>query len=937
MDAFLKQVARRILTEHPDNTDRVLVVFNNHRSQLFLQNHFQQLSMSNGATFFLPKATVIDDMVSELSGLEIVKNEFLLFELYTIHIELGGDQRKYQTFEEFISFGDMMLGDFFEIDRYCVDADDIFLNLHNLKAVGEWDIESPNLSDRQRQYLDFYHSLSQYYHRLHDRLLSRQQAYAGMAYRHVAENISSLADRCNYEHIYFVGFNALSECERRIIGEYVRRGKATLLTDGDTYYYDDRMQEAGYFLRKHSREFDSLGHYGPSLFGSGKKEITIVECPENVLQCKYTGQLLSNHRPWLNDAESTAIVLADESLLIPTLNALPDNEDEQQHYKVNISMGFNFADSTLNAMVTRLLALYRRGNDRGYYHTDLLEAMSDLYLQHLAGVDDLRRTVGHYLEKESRVRCTTSEIANLLPNDRLLFLFPESMPSVDEVLDIVRRLCTMLTDSDIAESNLTLRPALESLIEIVDYIERLQADYHYIASLDTLERIYSRIAQRHSISFIGKPLQGLQILGMLETRNLDFKHVILLSTNEGVLPSGRGNNTMIPHELKRHFGLPTYEEQDSVYAYHFYRLLQRAEKVYLLYSSETESAGKGEESRFIKQVRNELAKRFPDHITLHEQVARPALHSSSTTPHAPFPEGQKTEAVMQRIAQVAERGFSPTALNNYIDCPLKYYYSNLLRINESDTVEDDIDSSQLGECVHNILKHIYEPCIGHHVTTETLGKALRQLPELMDQEFGLLFRHGRSTEGRNEFLRSVAQTQLTHVLRREKRLIEEGHRIDIVALEEDMEPYTLSTDAQPVRLAGRVDRIDRLDGHLRIIDYKTGRVDDSEISIRGELDEQNMPGKWLQLMCYTLIFRRMHGGNEPVSAGIYPLRNLQSGVKLASWDGTTTIDDENLDAFEHFLHATIDRLMDPNEPFSPTTRTASCTFCPVRAFCRLRP
>ena len=207
----------------------------------------------------------------------------------------------------------------------------------------------------------------------------------------------------------------------------------------------------------------------------------------------------------------------------------------------------------------------------------------------------------------------------------------------------------------------------------------------------------------------------------------------------------------------------------------------------------------------------------------------------------------------------------------------------------------------------------------------------------MDQEFGLLFRHGRSTEGRNEFLRSVAQTQLTHVLRREKRLIEEGHRIDIVALEEDMEPYTLSTDAQPVRLAGRVDRIDRLDGHLRIIDYKTGRVDDSEISIRGELDEQNMPGKWLQLMCYTLIFRRMYGGNEPVSAGIYPLRNLQSGVKLASWDGTTTIDDKNLDAFEHFLHATIDRLMDPNEPFSPTTRTASCTFCPVRAFCRLRP
>lgn len=937
MDAFLKQVAQRILAEHPDNTDRVLVVFNNHRSQLFLHNHFQQLSSDNNTTFFLPKSTVIDDLVSNLSGLQIVKGEFLLFELYAIHVELGGDQRKYQTFEEFISFGDMMLGDFSEIDRYCVDADDIFLNLHNLKSVGEWDIESPYLSERQRLYLDFYRSLSTYYHRLHDRLLSRRQAYAGMAYRHVAEHIFSLADQCAYEHIYFVGFNALSECERRIIGEFVQRGKATLLTDGDAYYFDDPTQEAGYFLRKHSHEFDSLGHYGPSLFAHGEKDITIVECPETVLQCKYAGQLLGSHRPWLDDAESTAIVLADESLLIPTLNALPDNDDQQQRYKVNISMGFNFADSTLNAMVTRLLALYRRGNDHGYYHTDLLEVASDLYLQHLAGADDLRHTVGRYLEQENRVRCTTDEIAGLLPDERMRFLFPEAMPSPDETLAIIRRLCTMLADSDIAQSNLTLRPALESLVEIVDYIERLQADYHYIASLDTLERIYSRIAQRHAISFIGKPLQGLQILGMLETRNLDFKNVVLLSTNEGILPSGRGNNTMIPYELKRHFGLPTYEEQDSVYAYHFYRLLQRAERIYLLYSSEAESAGKGEESRFIKQVRSELANRFPGHITLHEEVARPSLHSPLPVPDATLPEGTKTEAVMQRIAQVAARGFSPTALNNYIECPLKYFYANLLRINETDTVEDDIDASQLGECVHNILKRVYEPYIGHRVSAEALDQALKHLPELMDDEFGHLFRHGRSTEGRNEFLRSVAQTQLTHVLRREKKLIEDGHRIEIVALEQDMPPYTLCAGPHPVRLSGRVDRIDRFDGQLRVIDYKTGRLDDSEISIRGELDEQNVPGKWLQLMCYTLIFRRTHGGNEPVSAGIYPLRNLQSGVKLASWDGETAIDDESLDTFERFLRDTINHLTNPDETFAPTTRPTSCNFCPVRAFCRLRP
>ena len=230
MEPFLLQVARRIADEHPRNTDRVLAVFNNNRSKRFFLNQFRAL----GRPSFLPQVMTIDEFVASLGGLEIVPNEFLLFELYDIHVELEGDDRKYQTFEDFIAFGDLMMADFSEIDQYCVDAAKIFDNLHEIKSIGEWDIEGKPLTERQQRYLAFYRSLYQYYSKLHNRLLAEGKAYGGMAYREVASNIGTLADRCPHEAVYFVGFNAISECERLIISEFCRRGNGHLIADNDS-------------------------------------------------------------------------------------------------------------------------------------------------------------------------------------------------------------------------------------------------------------------------------------------------------------------------------------------------------------------------------------------------------------------------------------------------------------------------------------------------------------------------------------------------------------------------------------------------------------------------------------------------------------------------------------------------------------------------------
>ena len=934
MTPFLRQIARRIATDHPRDTDRVLVVMNNRRSVRFFKKQYEHL----GHAAFLPQTMTIDDLIAQLSGLEIVPNEFLLFELYNIHEEIGGAERKYQTFEEFISFGDLMLGDFSEIDQYCVDARQLFDHLHAQKSLGEWNIESGELNDFQRRYLEFYRSLYTYYAKLHERLLNQGKAYSGMAYRQVAEHIVDLlpADGSQWEAVYFVGFNALSECERKIIGEFVRRGIGHLLTDHDSYFMEEG-QESGYFLAKHLEEFPELRPTGPSLYGEGKKSITIVECPENILQCKYTGQLLSRHPELLNSAalESTAVVLADESLLIPTLNALPDSEED---YSVNISMGYAYTDSVIHALMLKLLSLYRQGDARGYYHTDVVQVLGDRYIGELLEAEDLRRQAESHIRQGNLIRCTSDDIRHLLstvlhsPLPTLHYLFPDNMPSPGECLGLMRQLTGDIVNSGLLEKNKKEKQAAASLVEVLDNLGELMQRYPYIDNLSTLEKIYTRIAQRHTIALIGEPLSGLQILGMLETRNLDFRRVILLSSNEGVLPAGRSGNTLIPHELKVLYHLPTYMEKDSVYAHHFYRLLLRAEEVYLLYSSESESMGKGEASRFLRQVESELAPRFGI------EVKKVTVVSDSHLRKAPaIALGQKTPRVMQRLEEMAQHGLSPTSFVDYIECPLKYYYARVLKIGERREVEEDLDASQLGDCIHKVLETIHGKALNRPLRREELEEALEQLPKLMDEQFDELYRHGRNSEGRNRFLYSVAKNQLTHLLQSEAAQLAQGHRIEIVGVEEEIDGIALTVAGETkVNIKGKVDRIDRLDGQLRIIDYKTGRVEDKEITLKEPAE--TLPGKWLQLMWYALLYQRKHPGCGPMRSGIYPLRNLRSDIKTArwesaDWDDPEVITPEKINLFEAMLTEKIACLMDPATPFAATPGRDACAFCPIKNFC----
>lgn len=935
METFLAEVARRLRADHPEGLQHTTVVFNNRRSGLFLQRQFARME---GQPFLLPRILGIDELIAELGEMEIVPNEFLIFELFDIHRHTSNEGRKFETFEEFISFGDMMLSDFSEIDLYCVDARQLFSNLHDLKSLGEWDIEAARLTPFQEHYLTFFKSLYHYYSELHSRLAASRKAYSGMAYRHVAENIESITQGRSSQDYCFVGFNALTTCEKIIIEHYVRDGTGRLYTDGDAHYATDPMQEAGHFLRKHQELLGNIDRFH-NHFSQGHKEITIVSCPENVMQCKYAGLLLSEQAQKFadGDIEQTALVLADESLLLPALNSLP-----AEIRSANITMGYPFRNTATHALMLKLFSLHQQRHGNGYYHTDVRDLLSDPAVAGLMGETVLYAKVSDLLKEEHiiyarreelKTVCTTAEASF----EAVEFLFPAAEPSPDDFLAIAQRLVLRLYEAETLSNNPKEKEALGCLLEIIRHFISLQQDYHFIESLSVLSKIYTHMAHRRSVAFYGEPLFGLQILGVLETRNLDFKRIILLSANEGVFPANKSANTLIPFNLKKAFGIPTYHDKDAVYAYNFYRLLQRADRVHILYSTEAEGMGKGEPSRFVLQVRDELSHRYPQIITLHEE----ALSAGSGTVPLHIPDCyEKDPASIKRIDELSASGFSPSVLNKYRNCPLRFYYEEVLRLKEGEALKEDLEQNELGDCIHEALEAIYSRDPDGRVKRATLRKAIDELDDIINRVLHEQFLHGRSQLGRNHFYKSIAKIQLTNFLRSEIKELERigDGTIQLVGLEEELaEEVTFPTKSggKPVLLKGRADRIDRVGGLLRIIDYKSGRADPVELEVLSPDAEYTMvPDKWFQVMMYAYLYQHGRPYREPLRTGVVALRRSSSQLLTATWGRQDILDHNLLDRFETMLLSLIDDIMNPDLPFAATPSYKNCATCSFRELCR---
>lgn len=627
-------------------------------------------------------------------------------------------------------------------------------------------------------------------------------------------------------------------------------------------------------------------------------------------------------------------MLADESLLLPMLNSLPEGAKS-----VNITMGYPFTLSKAHNLASLLLTLYTHIRDGKFYHADIKRLLSDRLLSHCFPSCDILSELTSRFSQKQIIYISGEELLDMLAaqNEKhsIDFIFDNASPSVDDILEKMLQLTALAASNSTLENNNIEVEALACLMQIVDYFKELQHSHRFISNADTLLHIYQRIAQRRTIPFKGEPLQGLQLLGMLETRSLDFKRIIMLSVNEGTLPMGRKENSLIPLSLKREANgsvvIPGFEEKDAVYSYHFYRLLQRAEEVWLLYSSDAEGMGKGEPSRFIMQIQNELAKRHKN-ITTDSKVMGTIMQQTTASPTPAVP---KDDAVMKRLEEISLAGFSPTILNRYRNCPMQFYFMNVLGAKEKNDVSEELEASELGTFIHDTLEHIYNIDSDKHIRQSTLENALTNLDAYVKERFKEDTLKGRSEEGKNHLYEEVAKLQISHFLQKEIRYLKK-HAIEMVLTEKEMTQELALDVPHKVIIQGKADRVDKRDGLLYISDYKSGKVTSTELNVKNlDTDPNDVPDKWFQVMTYAWLYCKTFNHQDKFRCGIIPLRMLTSDFMPASWNGIDEFGKEEIENFgENMLKPIVAEILDPSIPFETSHKKEACIHCPFIGSCQ---
>ncbi|MFA5780947.1 MAG: hypothetical protein WC868_01610, partial [Bacteroidales bacterium] len=608
---FLKKLTDHVIDKHGDNINNLCFVLPNRRAGLYLKKY---LAQKINKVIWAPSVFSIEDFVSNITGITIADQTTLLFEFYSVYKEMEGTNA--QPFDEFMTWGQVLLNDYNDADLNLADTESLFQYLNEAKALSLWNLEGLPLTDHENNYLKFYNSLSRYYKGFVSLLLNKNTGYQGLVYKTAAENIVEYSQSPTFQNIIFAGFNAITASEEKIIKALTASGKAEIFWDAEKYYMDNDVQEAGTFLRKY-RKYWKLKEFNwiEDHFAEDTKNITITGVPLKIGQTGLAGALLSEMNDDKANSENTALVLADESLLIPMLYSIPENVKD-----INITMGYPLSNSTAHSLFLNIFTLhensrkYSSGKTIRFYYKDIVNLLSHPYFQMIGatGKTSWVEEILSGIKNSNRIFYTYKEIAPQVKHPEISSLFEKTIENPDDLLNWFTSIIGVIRDILISGNKTKNNNGgfdLEYLFHyavIITKIKNLFKKYGFINDIKTLRKIFSCLAETATMPFYGEPLKGLQIMGMLETRALDFENIIILSVNEGILPSGRFQSTFIPYDIKKEMGLNTYKQKESIFAYHFYRLLQRAKNIHIIYNTQADDFGSGEKSRFITQIVEEL-------------------------------------------------------------------------------------------------------------------------------------------------------------------------------------------------------------------------------------------------------------------------------------------------------------------------------------------
>lgn len=955
MTPFLSQVAQLFYSKYGSKLHEHTFVFPNRRAAMFFRKYLAEITSK---PLFSPEVLTIQELFATLSTYRQADRIEMLVALYKHFKRISGSD---ESFDDFIFWGEMLLNDFDEVDKYLVDAEQLFVNVHDFRLLDDdlthldenqieamrrfWDNFMPvEGNNTKEKFHETWKILLDLYTSLRDELHNKNIAYEGMIFREVAEKaLKDDFEFANDKSFIFVGFNLLSPSETTLFNYLKQKGFADFYWDYDSPLVHDDNNRASFRVKDNLQLFPSK-HQLEITEDNIKSKIELIGVPSGVGQAKHISNIITDlidkgeiENP--NEAINTAIVLPDENLLIPTLYSIP-----KEIGKINVTMGYSLSHSSIAGLVEHISLLQQNqrkwNNEVAFYHRYVKAILNHplIILSAKQKADELKE----HILKYNRVVVPVSEITED-PLLKLIFTPITKWSEISSYLHVILSyLYNTLTEIKHSDDDLKENSINHSDLErefIVQYYKTITSlgdrlNGVDVMSVDTYFRLLRKLARGISVPFSGEPLSGLQIMGVLETRTLDFDNLIILSMNEGVFPIKKATNSFIPFTLRKGFALPTYEFQDSTYAYHFYRMISRAKNIYMLYDTRTEGMQTGEVSRYFYQLKYLYNSLFD----ISEKVVTYDVSAPSITPVSV----EKTPEVMKLLNQFragGDKSLSASHINNYIDCPLKFYFTALENLSEESDVQESVEADVFGTIFHRLMEVIYKRFYNIDVTPNALTAIINNdayLNEVLETAFSKYYfkdeGNPRKLQGQyyliGEILKSyVKQTLKVDIKSTPFRYIGSEYRFNTT--------YKVN-EQLAVNFKGSIDRIDNIGDSVRIIDYKTGTGETKFKDIQHLFDstKDKRPYQILQVFVYGLFFL-MQNPDTKLSPAVYYLRSIFNDFDpKITMDKVPVIDlNSCLPEFKDKFDEVVEEIFNPSVPFTQTQNNKNCQWCSFKDLC----
>ena len=862
----------------------------------------KELYKNKRESFLAPKIQSIEEFIESVADTNIISNLDTLFEFYKVYQE-HTHPNKQEPLEQVYNWGQSIIQDFNEIDRYNIDAEQFFGNLKAIKDLEHWS-KSEVKTDLVQNYIEFWNSLPRYYFALKQELKLKHKSYQGMAYLEAKANLPKYLE-AHQKQIYFIGFNALNSCEEDMFKHVVQKNRGNIFWDIDQTLLSENT--AGLFLRNYAKNWqiykDKALSPSCNTFTDSKK-INFYGVAKKIGQAKLVGQILSDLDE--EELEQTALILGDETLLQPILNSLPKNVKN-----VNVTMGLPLASTSLTSLFEVMFKI-RMLNEEVVYYESLISILAQpnmkeqfqresiMIQKNLTVNNIIFQNKKEFFEKWDHLDAKFLKVIRTIIDTKDI--------SVDEIIDKCLSVIEQLKPDD-NQDNITLEYFF-GFKKLFTKLKNLLNKSELIQDFKIFNQIYLDILSKETLDFEGSPYNGLQIMGMLESRVLDFKNVIITSVNEGILPAGKSQNSFIPFDLKKAYKLPTFKEKDAVYAYHFFRLIQRANHCHFIYNNSTSGIEKAEKSRFLVQLETFKA---PKHTLQNITVS-----AKSDSKEKSLEAISKTPEMISKVKSLLHHGISPSALTTYIRNPIDFYQRYVLGLKDIEEMEQDITYSALGTIIHDCLDLLYKEFLDKELKPENIDKMLKACPQVIDELLEQKYQKDVLTFGKNLIDSEIAKQQVKRFLIQEKQTLK-NNSIKIIELETtNVKLLDIQGLNFKIKLKGTVDRVDLYNSKLRITDYKTGKVEDKQLKIPegwNDFIEDYTYSKAFQILFYALLKENQLDENS--QAGIISFKNLKAEFMRCK---STTKPEDNLKElvkkFKLELEALILDILNPDIPFT---------------------